>query len=125
MIKEKRAMKGTMLIMRPTEDYPETKYYDQPPSLDELKTAIGGGWLETVPAFTTIGVSVRDGTSATVMDCVAFCDEESKLKKAPLNEGATAAWEQSVRRIGETNLNDFLTGTVVVLFGDREFMNAI
>jgi hypothetical protein len=116
-------MKGTMLIIRPSEQFPETKFYNHPPSLDELRTAIGGGWLELVPYFNTIGVKAPHSNSATVMDCIAFCDEEGKLKQAPFNEDATSAWEQSVRRItGNIDIEDHLRGTVVVLFGDREFM---
>jgi hypothetical protein len=120
-------MKGTMLIMRPSEPRPETKLYDRPPTLDELKTAIGGGWLELVPSFTTIGIAVApEYDRATVMDCVAFCDEEGKLKHLPLNDDATSAWEQSVRRItGHPGIDDQLVGTVIVLFGDHEFMESL
>jgi hypothetical protein len=120
-------MKGTMLIMRPSEPFPEMKLYNRSPTLDELKTAIGGGWLELVPHFTTIGIAVSpDADKATVMDCVAFCNEHGKNEHQPFNENATSAWEQSVRRITrESGLNDVLVGTVVVLYGDREFMQSL
>jgi hypothetical protein len=125
-LEEKAVMKGTMLIIRPSESHPEAKFYNAPPTLDELRTAIGGGWLELVPYFNTIGVKPPHSNSATVMDCIAFCDEKGKLKHAPFNEDATSAWEQSVRRItGNIAIEDHLRGTVLVLFGDREFMAAL
>lgn len=115
-----------MLIIRPSESRPETKLYNQAPTLDELRTAIGGGWLELVPYFNTIGVKPPNSAAATVMDCIAFCDEEGKLKHAPFNEDATSAWEQSVRRItGKISVEDHLRGTVLILFGDREFMASL
>jgi hypothetical protein len=118
-----------MLILRPgeTPTQIEIKRYDRSPTLDEMRTAIGGGYIELVPWFKTIGVAVGpDAMSATIMDCVAFCDEEGKLKHLPVNENATSAWEQAVRRItGKSGLDDRLCGTVIILYGDKAFMESL
>lgn len=116
-------MKGTMIILRPNDDN-ETKPYNKPPTADELRTAVGG-YLEPIPWFNTIGISVPGSGHATLMNCVAFCDEEGKNKNKPLNECATDAWAKSVHRLGKGDLKDYLVGNVVVLFGDKEFMEKL
>jgi hypothetical protein len=126
-------MKGTMLIFRPHEPMPEQKDYASSPTLDELKTAIGGGWIELVPGFNSIAIGVRGAQSGVILDCVAFCDEEGKLKHLPPNDIATVTWDQALRRKGGPGLLDAasgmpvdrLCGTVIVLFGDRGFMASL
>ncbi|MCQ2232153.1 MAG: DUF3846 domain-containing protein [Paludibacteraceae bacterium] len=44
-------------------------------SLEELRTSIGGGWIECLPIPSGMGTIV--------------CDEEGKLKGLPMNEVAT------------------------------------
>jgi hypothetical protein len=78
--------------------------------LGELQAAIGGGYIETVPYLTRY-----EGKS-----CVAFCDEEGKLKGQPVNDRATALW-----RFGSIRGSDLLCGDVVVVQGDRDFMKEI
>lgn len=126
-------MKGTMLIFRPNEPTPEQKDYASSPTLDELKTAIGGGWLELVPGFNSIAIGIRGGQSGVVINCRAFCDEEGKRKHLPPNDIATIAWDQALRRKGSPGILDAhsgmpidrLCGTVAVLFGDKEFMASL
>ena len=118
-------MRGTMLILRPHEARPEVKQFARAPTLDELKTAIGGGYLEAIPGFFSIGYG------GTVMNCVAMCDEDGKRRKLAINDAATIAWEHALRRQGSTLLTrdgtttDHLVGNVIVLFGDREFTEAL
>ena len=120
-------MKGTSLIRRPGDiDKIEVKRYDRAsPTLDELKTAIGGGYLEAVPGFYSMAYA------GTVMNAVAMCDEDGKRKELPVNEGATFAWEAALRRQGSTlrgsgdRPTDYLVGTVIVLFGDKEFSESL
>jgi hypothetical protein len=120
-------MRGTIVIIDPAEDAPCAVALDRPVTLEELKGAVGGGWLEAVPGFTTLP------WGGIVMDCVAFCDEEGKLKNLPHNQVATDLWEQSLRRKG-VNLYaphpfraepDYLVGPIAVVFGDREFMEKL
>lgn len=60
-----------------TESYlPEN---DEDFKLEELKTAIGGGWIQVV--------------QDPKLDIVMVIDEEGKLKGLPLNPLATAVWE--------------------------------
>jgi hypothetical protein len=119
-------MRGTIIIIDPTLDGPRAITLDHAATLDELKEVIGGGWLEAVPGFTTLP------WAGIVMDCVAFCDEEGKLKNLPHNQIATDLWEQSLRRKGATLADhplrqhaDYLVGTIAVVFGDREFMEEL
>jgi len=49
----------------------------------------------------------------------------------PLNESATTAWERTLLRSSHElhdksgTLKDWLVGPVIVLFGDREFMESL
>jgi hypothetical protein len=118
-------MKGTMLVFDPALIEPKVTAYRSAPDLLDLKNAIGGGYLEKVPMFTSI---VHAGV---LHDCVALCDEDGKSKGLPFNAIATARWEAACRRepayahlLGMKTLlgNDYLVGPVVVLYGDRDFM---
>jgi hypothetical protein len=114
-------MKGTMLILRPGERRPMVIRFDRAPTLPELKAGIDGGYLELVPAFNTIAIG------STVMDCVAMCDEDGKRKELPMNDYANSLWHASAWRISRSRepLRDHLVGNVIVLFGDREFMESL
>ena len=53
--------------------------------------------------------------------------EHGKLEQQPLNEMATHLWMQALRRQNRSEMSsrDFLVGSIVVLFGDREFMSEL
>lgn len=70
------------------------------PSLDALRAAIGGGWLEGV-----------DGPGWH-----GYCDEEGKLKRLPANLPATAL----AHACGWPYAADLLCGPVVFLGNDPE-----
>jgi hypothetical protein len=122
-------MQGTMLVFPPTEREPEIRKFSRALGLEELKAAIGGGWLEMVPMFDTIE---HEGQ---LHKCVVFVDEEGKLDfrtsgknaSAPdaRNEWATMLWDQALRRVGKSRVGDYLSGRVCVLFGDAEFMQSL
>lgn len=116
-------MNGTLLVFKPGVSKPEISRFTRAIKTDELQAAIGGGWLEIVPNFTTIK---HDGK---IRRCVAFCDEEGKLARGrgPLlpNEAATYRWELAQLRTPTPLLNDFLVGSIAVVFGDAEFMEAL
>jgi hypothetical protein len=66
------------------------------------------------------------------MDCVALCDANGKLKGLAINNLATIAWKEALQRAVEAELwrsevipTDPQVGMVAVLFGDREFMDAL
>jgi Domain of unknown function (DUF3846) len=84
---------------------------DGPPGLQELTKAVGG-WLETVPYFTAFAGD----------PCVAFCDEDGKRKRLPVNEVATFLWKVSV---GRNVLDDVLVGPVVIITGPHSFLNKL
>jgi hypothetical protein len=113
-------MKGTILQYQADKPKPTVIEIDGPPTLDALKSAIGGGWLEIVPYFKTIehGRKLRQ--------CVAFCDENGKLRDLDFNPVATFLWDKAMRLDTGVGCNpDYLVGTIAVVFGDREFMEAL
>lgn len=96
------------------------------PTLDPLKDAIGGGYLEAVPGFTTFE------WGGEMHDCVVFVDEDGRRKELPFNVTASKLWHQALRRSGHPglfdasgNAVDFLVGRIAVVFGDAEFMAAL
>ena len=101
-------MNGKCLII--AADGTETEMdFDHVPTLEEMKAAIGGGYIEFVPYFETFrGV-----------ECVAIGDEEAKIKRMPLNRKATEHWHNQVR------IGDYLSGPIAIYYGDDEFFLAV
>ena len=81
--------------------------------LKELQYIVGG-YIEQVPGFDSYGG----------YKCIAFCNEEGKLKGLPLNFMATKRWHESLKDKGLPAV-DRLSGNVAVVYGDDEFMVAI
>jgi hypothetical protein len=113
-------MIGYMITLLPRVEMPDIKTIDREPPLEEIKAALGGGWLELVPGFT----SIRFGRHEW-LDCVAFCDEEGKLKNLAINEDATMHWRLALNRDRQARNSDYLVGPIVVLAGDAEFMKSL
>lgn len=91
------------------------------PSLEILKQGIGGGLLETVPFFNHV---IHKGQ--VIPNCVAFCDEEGKIKGLPYNSVATQEWDISLMTQGRSlGGRDYLVGTIAVIWGDDAFMEAL
>jgi hypothetical protein len=117
-------MHGTLLVFQPDAPLPQVTEFSRPPTLEEVQAAVGGD-LQVVPGFR----SIRYGN--VVMDCVALCDANGKLKSLAMNNLATIAWKEALRRGPDAELwcsrmpTDSLVGPVAVLFGDREFMDAL
>lgn len=113
---------------------PEITRLDQAPTLEVLRELIGGP-LQAVPYFHSIMI---DGSPRR---CVAFCDEEGKISEKPMNRAATVQWGAAVDRaiantpkdsplaptplVEKGHWRDVLVGTVVILTGDKEFMDAL
>lgn len=116
-------MRGSMIIMALNGDT-ELREFDRPPTLEELQAGVGG-YLEVVPFFNSIDYG------GSVLNCVAFCNEQGKFEYLPINDRATATWELALKRHGQKlrdehdAMMDFLVGPVIVLFGDREFMASL
>jgi hypothetical protein len=121
-------MKGTILTIRSNSQRILTKDYSKYPDVKVFHDIVGG-WLELVPFFDTI---VWD---AELHQCLAFCDEEGKLKNKPINMQATWLWKLALERSGRWTgikpvgnflqidaMPDHLVGDVAVVWGDREFM---
>jgi hypothetical protein len=103
-------MKGKLYILT-NDKKREVRELDKPPTGDEIREILGG-WMELVPRFNTY----------EKQPCIAYCDEEGKMKNLSHNYEATHAWSTSMK-MSLHNI-DPLRGTIVVLTGDKEFMEA-
>jgi hypothetical protein len=90
-----------------------------------LTAAVGGAHVGIVPGFDTIEYAGK------VVACIAFHDQEAKLKHEPINRDATILWDAALMRAGYVGLlkpggqiADFLCGHVAVVLGNAEFMAA-
>jgi hypothetical protein len=111
-------MKGTMLLYRPESSEPLATHYFTTVSLSILEQAIGGP-LEQVYGFNSIE------RSGALSGCIAFANADRHLAdkqfRFMLNDPATALWQQSLQR-DKHDAAHTLTGNVVVLTGDGEFL---
>jgi hypothetical protein len=106
-------MKGLrMLTYTPGEEAPTVTDFDKVPTLAELQAAVGG-YIETVPFFDKVEV---DGKA---VPCIAFCNEEGKLQRLPVNDLATFLWAQLGMQ------SDFLVGPVCIIYGDEKLLRQI
>ena|ERR1700760_3969519 len=115
-------MQGTLHIIPANPGVPHRLIrLDRPITQEEIQTAVGGP-VEVIPNFDTV---VQDGR---IQLCYAFCDEEGQAKRRPSNHWASVLWSQAlVRRYGygQANLDDEIVGSVALLTGDTEFMQAL
>lgn len=102
--------KGMMYTI-PTKGKLVTEELTDTPGFMKIKAAINDGFLEQIPHF-------RHWNGEP---CVAFCDEEGKIKGLPPNLAATAIWQS---QNGQA-LQDILVGPVVVITGDKELMSEL
>jgi hypothetical protein len=115
-------MKGTMMTISPTGSI-HTTHLDAEPELQQLREGVGGD-IELVPMFDNIE---RDGE---VHECIAYCNEMGKLDGLPFNMYATALWDRALMRRHPAAADkrrrgaDYLVGSIVVLYGDKAFMEA-
>jgi hypothetical protein len=86
---------------------------DGPPGLEELQEAVKGS-IEVVPYFTAFCGD----------PCVAFCNEEGKLKGMPVNTVANMHWVMAISRL-VFKINDVLVGPVVIITGPRSFLGQL
>jgi hypothetical protein len=102
--------KNYLIIVRPDSRHIAIEEIDKPPDLDRLQAIVGGS-IEIVPYFETIWGR----------RCVAFCNEEGKLKGLAPNVPAQMLWAACVGgRPG-----DHLVGPIVVLAGTTAFLEAL
>lgn len=100
-------MNGTLTIIH-AKGMREVTTHTKPLPLDTLQNAVGG-FIEVVPHFDSF-----EGKR-----CVAFCNEEGKLRNLPLNAEATGLWNWTKRH------GDFLVGSIAIITGDAEFMESL
>jgi hypothetical protein len=128
--KRERPMQGTMLIIRPGANVVEEHKLNAAPRMHEMQRVVGG-WLEHVPSFGSI---THDGR---ICPCVCLVNEEGKFsystfpgqtgRREPLeaNGYATSLWLAAQEHHPLPVAPDVLCGPVLILIGDREFMQSI
>ena len=79
---------------------------------DQWIAAIGGD-IRAIPGFNHIWRGTKRHR------CVALCDEDGIHKQLPGNHTATYIWHT------QYHSTTLLLGTVIVLYGDAEFMDAL
>lgn len=106
-------MKGAVLAIN-ADGTTDLIQVGDPAVLPHLRRIVGGH-IEGVPMFLSVPVGGR------VRRCVAFCNEEGKLRGLPVNAPATMLWHRSAGR----DTGDVLVGNVAVVWGDEEFMGEL
>lgn len=101
--------KNYMVVIPADSNEWKVQLLESVPELDQMKEGLNGGLLEIVPRFNKF------------MDesCIAFCDEEGKMKGLKRNRTAHFLWEQAVGRIIE---EDFLVGPIMIIVGSPSFL---
>lgn len=106
---DEEEMKGEAYIYKTDNSIKHLTFTSSIP-LSVLNAAVGGS-IETVPYWNT-----HRG-----LPCVAFCNEEGKLKGLPYNVRANIAWLQERSH----DVDDILVGDIIVITGNRAFMEAL
>jgi hypothetical protein len=93
--------------------------------LERLRTLVSDD-IEQVPYFDRVAVS------GEAMPCVAFCGENGKSKNLRINRRATALWRAAISQHNDIPTamspmlrDDVLVGDVVIVTGDKEFMESL
>ena len=111
-------MKGTVLLYRPESSEPLATHHFTTVLPSILEQAIGGP-LEQVAGFNSIE------RSGKLSGCITFANADrhfaDKQFRLMLNEPATELWQRSLQR-DKRDTAYMLTGNVVVLTGDGEFL---
>jgi hypothetical protein len=100
--------KNYMLIIRPGRFNVQVEELEIVPNLHKLKWGLDGGLLEIVPFFNKF----------MGRHCIAFCDEEGKMKNLPANQIAQSFWEKA----SPVAHNDHLVGPIVIIIGSQGFL---
>lgn len=110
-------MKGALLVIPAGGEPYDIRYEGERPGLQKMQELVGGS-IEMIPLLEY--VDLADGDHPFPVE--AYCNEEGKNHRLPFNEVATALWARELNRRG-MQLTDVLVGPVVLVMGDKEFMN--
>jgi hypothetical protein len=107
-------MNGTTVLLR-ADGTKLIRQHEAPLNLEFLQRAVGG-YAQIVPYFTTYEYG------GVLRKVVAFCNENGKIERRPVNDQAYLAWCEAVGRI---ITEDTLVGDILVVWGDRAFMESL
>src|SRR5262245_51999273 len=117
-------MNGSMLIITPDDQRPRLVECTAPVTVEMVHELVGGHF-ELVPYFMSIAPIPSLGITEPHR-CVALGHGDGKRpgSELPRNRFADLLWFGAWRRAnpGTSPVPDYLVGTIVVIFGDREFM---
>ena len=99
-----------MIVIQPSGDM-SARTYTAPPPLKDLREAVGGP-IESVPGWVMMGGK----------PCWTICNEEGKIEGLPFNAFAQHLWGRVASEYAHL---DTLCGSVAILAGDEEFMDAL
>lgn len=97
-----------MTVIESDGSFSPVQEQENAPGYKQIKAALSGGLLEHVPYFDKYGTR----------PCVAFCDEEGKLKGLDMNPKATYLWYACLAP--EPFRPDTLHGAIVIIAADTE-----
>jgi hypothetical protein len=100
--------KNYLVVVKPVNE-PTIEELLMVPTFHKIKAGLNGGLLEIVPYFNKF----------MGRPCVAFVDEEGKMKNLTPNRTAQLLWEKAY---GGPILEDYLVGNVVIVIGSPEFL---
>ena len=106
-------MQGTIISLK-ADGTKQVTNLNRAPTLDDIKSAIGGGHIELVSTFNAFR---HEGN---YFACAVFCDEEGKIKQLPVNKYATVLWA-NILRCEYSEMLDYIAGDIAIVFGDSEF----
>src|SRR6476469_896871 len=108
------------LIIRPTDTHPQPRQLNGPVSLALALALMIEGSAEEVPGFTSIS------QQGVIRRCAAYCAENAKKNRLPVNSTATALWHAALKRQGlerglrreDGSVADWLAGNVAVVLDE-------
>lgn len=108
-------MKGKLIILSANGGI-ATQEITKGPALKVLQEVVGG-YIELVPGFNTFQGE----------HCIAYCNEEGRIKGLPTNMPATIAWQNAFgERPSIASARDFeLRGSIAIITGDAELMEKL
>lgn len=102
-----------LVAVHPTGEI-KKKAIKKTPTLEDLQAIVGGS-IELVPYFNTYEMS----------PCVAFCNEEGKLKHMPVNQPAQVLWAMCGGKAAFAAYADVLVGNIAIVVGSKQFLQTL
>lgn len=110
-------MKGQLHIIYPDKPV-EVRFVSYPVAFEEYQRILGGS-IEVIRQW-----DHHVNYGGAMVPCLALCNEEAPMMGWAFNLHATAIW-QFISRTKGIKHDQRLTGPVVVVMGDQEFLESV